>query len=563
MKSNLKCNMASIATLLLLAVFLSIGLQIATAAENVMTMRVSMWEDFGLDPTVSDTLFPGEGGITYPHHFTHQSPLITLDGEGKIIPWMTESYEVSDDYKTITFHLRKGIKFADGTPLNASILKFNFDRIITYGWADQYGTKGTSAKLNPFIYYDNSEAPDKYTFKIHFVRGWLDVARELASSVIYSNFISPFDVKPAWDIKGILKLDKKYNGLGPYYVDENETIPKEKTVLKKRHCWRDDLNFHKTALDKIVEVVIPDSNNCVLAMEKCVIDYTSSSGMTQESLLTLQNNPKMQIETRTGTGLRYILTAYWKEPFNSTDGILLRKAICYALNRSEIAKGASYGYAVPATKSMALSPLYPDIPECCQKGYDYDLEKAKQLLAEAGWKDSDGDGILDKNGRSLKNLDFILTSYAPYVWTKDTATIVQSQLKNVGIGVKFRTLEWGAYKKATKDGDFDLRMGFGDPISTAPIEQMAMFDLRAPDRKNAYSNQNRTLEKYVENARTATSIVERDQNLCRACDILYDEAGIIPLVYPMEFAVVSSKVKGFEFGASLKLDHIEECWIGE
>jgi len=106
----------------------------------------------------------------------------------------------------------------------------------------------------------------------------------------------------------------------------------------------------------------------------------------------------------------YIWTAYWKEPFSGNDGMLFRKAIFYALNRTEMVKGAFNGYAAPATDSVFLSPRRSDAPKCCGKGYDYDLDKAKQLLAEAGWNDSDHDGILDKNGKALKDLDLVISS---------------------------------------------------------------------------------------------------------------------------------------------------------
>ena len=212
MRLIIKSKTAYIAALLLLVALLCTGVQAAIAEEQTLTMRVSSWKDVGLDPTVSQTVSPDKGGITYnQHHFTHESPLIALDGEGRIIPWMAESYEISDDCKTITFHIRKGVKFADGTPFNASVAKFNFDRIITHGWADKVGPKGTAAKRNSFIYYDSSEALDECTFEIHFTKGWLDAARDLAySDYFFSYFISPFDVEPAWDINGTLKPDKKY-----------------------------------------------------------------------------------------------------------------------------------------------------------------------------------------------------------------------------------------------------------------------------------------------------------------------------------------------------------------
>lgn len=563
-KSKIKNHMALIAALLL-AALLCAGSAAAMAKENTLTIRVGLFEQgtVGLDPTLYDKSFPGKGGVEpYQHHFTHQAPLIALCDNGSIIPWMAESYEVSDDFKTIIFHLRKGIKFADGTPLNASILKFNFDRILTYGWVGKYGYNGTSSARNEFVYYDYSEAPDQYTFKMHFKQGWIDIAHDLGCAYGFlSEFISPLDVEPAWDIKGTLRPEKKYNGLGPYYVDENESVPNEKVVLKKRQCWRDDLNFHRAKPEKIIIVLIPTAEASVLAIEKGDVDFIVPNGMSTVMLPELQKNSKISIMTNPGVQMTYIITAWWKEPFNGTDGIQLRKAICYALNRPDIINGGCDGYATPATDSMFLSSLRADVPECCHKGYDYDLEKAKQLLAEAGWTDSDGNGILDKNGKSL-TLELLLTSFAPYVWTKDIALIVQSQLRKVGIEVQIRTLERGGYSDAVKKGDYDLRIEWTNGIFISPAEVLSAFDKGDPIRKDDYTNENGTLKTAVEKARTTISIEERDQNICRASDILYEEAGIIPLLYKNPYYVISSKVKGFPFGTPTDTaPPFEECWV--
>jgi len=112
-KQIIRSKTARIAALLVLAMFLCAGVQAAVAAENTLTMSIGNFAELGTDPTVSRTPLPekdAEGGIQFYHYFTHYSPLIYLDGDGKIIPWMAESYQVSDDYKTITFHLRKGLE---------------------------------------------------------------------------------------------------------------------------------------------------------------------------------------------------------------------------------------------------------------------------------------------------------------------------------------------------------------------------------------------------------------------------------------------------------------------
>lgn len=559
-----KSKMACIAVLLVLAALLCAGVQAAVAAEQTLTMSVGEMGILGTDPTLDNTKSTDDSGWKYGcwqwyHLFTHGSPLITYDDRGKIIPWLAESYEVSDDKKIVTFHLRKGVKFADGTPFNASVAKFNVDRMLTYGYAD------LRKAFDEIMNYDYSEATDEYTLKVHFTKGWLNVARPFAECRMYGGLISPNDVDPAWDIKGVLKSEKMYNGLGPYYVDENESISKEKVVLKRRTCWRDDLDFHKPKLDKIVLVLIKDPQTALLALEKGEIDYIYKYYTPPlDSLPALKENPKISIKEVPLPRMYFISTAWWKEPFNGTDGILLRKAICYALNREEMVEGAFNGFAMPATDSMGLSPnLRSDVPQCCGKGYEYDLDKAKSLLSEAGWNDTDGDGILDKNGKALKNLDFVISTSPSLSWQMDLAVVVQSQLKKIGIDVQIRALESAAYSDANlKTGDFDLLMTYNMGANVASAWELSGFNRKSKGYNiSYYSNQNGTLESIVTAAQEASTEEERDRYLCQACNIIYEDAGIVPLVYRVDYAVMNSKVKGYEFGETTRAGRLEECWI--
>lgn len=552
-------QMACLAALLLLATILSAGVQTAVAAEEqtLIMSKGSLPYENATDPTISSQIVEGTGW-KYPHYYTHYAPLIEQDSNGNIIPWMAESYEVSDNHDAITFHLRKGIKFADGTPFNASVAKFNFDRILGYG----YRAKTYLTLCAPVTYYESSEALDEYTLKVQFTQGWLNIARDLISYYFCYGFISPWDVEPAWDIKGTLKSEKMYNGLGAYYVDENETIPKEKVVLIRRHSWRDDLDFHVPKIDKIVLTCISDPKTSVMALKKGEINFINRyNSPPMESLLELEKNPDITIRSRSSSRTYLITTAHWTEPFNGTDGILLRKAINYALDRDEIVKGAFFGYATPATDTMYLSPLLPDVPECCHKSYYYNVDMAKRILSDAGWKDTDGDGALDKNGKSLKDLKFVISSSSSLNWMPDTALMVQSQLKNVGIEVKIHTLEPNLYAEAIKNGDYDLLLDYTrpDPMTF----QLKMFNSSLLTYGySVYANENNTLGKFVHEAGIATNEEERDENVCQACNILYEDAGTIPLIHPMEYAVMSSKVNGYEFGSIWgEYEHAEEYWM--
>lgn len=561
---------AGIAALLLLAAtLLGAGTGADMGEDNTLNIGIgtvkSLSMEYGRDPTLSDSRFPDSGGQCRYHRYTNLAQLITLDGDGKVIPWLAESYEVSDDCRTITFHLRDGIKFADGKEFNASVAKYNLDRIITYGWKDALGSNGTRGANPLFVNYDSTEALDDRTIRIRFSQGWPTMLQEFASLWTIGYVISPEDVDPVWDIRGTWNPREKYNGLGPYYVDEDESVPNQKIVLKKRGSWYDDLDFHKPEMDRITFTVIADPQTRVQALNKGDIDYIYRYWNPPfESLKDLEKNSNVFVDSRPDTMMYILATSWWKEPFKGTDGIKLRKGISYALGRDEIVRGAFYGYAVPATDSMFLSPLLPGFPDCCLRGYDQDLDKARQLFDEAGWNDTDGDEILDKDGRPLR-LRLLITSSdsLDFSWQRDTALVIQTQLKKLGVDIQIQDLELGAYKDEKKKENYDLIFAWSFPRVNSPVTQLANdFSLQSSfSIKNYYESQSVSLKSIVDRARSTTNAEDQRGYVCQACEILHDDAGVVPLVYQKEFAVMNKKVKGFQFGATEFLDRLEECWI--
>lgn len=558
---------SSIFVLLLLVSF-----QGLVAADNTLNIAIGTVKSLNLDydgrdPTLSDSQFPDDGGQCRHHRYTHFSPLITLDGDGNIIPWLAESFEVSGDYDSITFHLREGVKFSDGMPFNASVLKFNLDRIINYGWNDAYGDDGIKGANPIFVNYDFSEVIGDHTLEVHFDEGNLNLLQDFAGLWILGYFINPDDVVPVWDVEGSLNPEKSYNGLGAYYVDEDDSIPGEKVVLKKRSSWHEELNFYAPKMDEINFVVISDAQTRLWALTSGDVDYIYRYwNPPLESLLSLEDDSTVTIESRPSTMMYVISTSWWKEPFKGSDGITLRKAICYALDREEIVDGAFCGYALPATDSMYVSSSLAGVPGCCHEGYDFDPDKAEMLFKEAGWKDTDGDGVLDKDGQPL-TLNLLITSSdsLDFSWQKDTALILQSQLMNMGVNVEIEDLEYSAYQDSRKKGEYDLTFRWSFPRYYSATKQLVNdFSLIGNlGYKNSYENQNGTLKEIVVNAQSATNGDEQQQYICQACQILHDEAGVVPVVYQKEFAVMNSKVKGFTFGSTEFLDPLDECWIEE
>jgi len=134
---------------------------------------------------------------------------------------------------------------------------------------------------------------------------------------------------------------------------------------------------------------------------------------------------------------------------------------------------------------------------------------------------------------------------------------VQSQLKKIGINVKIRTVESSVYIELQKTrGDYDMIMGYQVGNSWSSAQELTNSFNRKGYFLNSYINENGTLEAIAENVKMAVSEEERDKYVCQATNILYEEAGAIPLVYQMQYAVMSSKVKGFELGFIARISRI-------
>ncbi|HOT07382.1 MAG TPA: ABC transporter substrate-binding protein [Methanotrichaceae archaeon] len=559
-----KRELANIATIWLIAALLCAGPNVASASfesESVMTVGIQTLKDFpgerfGTDPTKSNTRFEDGGICVGQHRYTHLSPLIELDGKGNVIPWLASSYSVSDTHDTLTFKLRDGVKFPDGTELNASIVKFNLDRIITNGWSVELGRQPL------FANYETSAAIDERTLEVRFKKGWLELPFDFAGQRYIGYFINPLDVDPAWDINGTLRHEKRYNGLGPYYVDEDESIQKEKVVLKKRSSWYEDLDFHKPRLDKLIFKVISDPQARVIALESGDIDLIYRYwNAPLDSLPKLEKNRWITIRSAQDTMMYILATSWWKEPFNGIDGIKLREGLCYSIDREAIARGAFNGYAVPAKDSMYLSPQLPGFPECCRKGYYYDIDKARKLYQEAGWIDTDSDGVLDKNGKPLQ-MDIIICS-SDRIHERDLALLLKSQLEKVGVSLVIHDMDLGAWIEARNKGDFDLCPTWSFSPYRSMTQSLADRFGRDNEYINAYENKERSFRDLIRTTQLADNEDDVQSYCCQICEILYADAGVIPLVYRKNYAVMNSNVKGYEFGSGEGSDRLEECWIEE
>lgn len=372
--------------------------------------------------------------------------LVYFDSEGKAQGWLAESWTVSEDQRELTFKLRQGIKFHDGTDFNAEAVKFHFDSILD------------PANASPVLAYLGSlkevSVLDDYTVKFLFEKPYAPFFTNISYS--YGGINSPTAVK---------KWGEEYGrhpvGTGPYMLEE--WIPGSQITLVRNPYYqqfrKDAVNQGPPLADKIVLTVIPEDGTAQAALETGEI---LASGLSADTVARFVGDPAYNVVVdKEATNLVFLEFNYERPPF---DDPKFRTALGYAIDRDAAVRAAWSGYASPALSPLAVGiPGYdPAVAE--QYGTPYNPERAAQILDELGWKDSDGDGIRDKDGKPAK---FLIRSYAGFTHIQRTLEVIQDNLKDLGIEVKLELSDWGAFYPSLLNDDWDMdlmRWTWGDAV---------------------------------------------------------------------------------------------------
>jgi peptide/nickel transport system substrate-binding protein len=219
----------------------------------------------------------------------------------------------------------------------------------------------------------------------------------------------------------------------------------------------------------------------------------------------------------------------------------VRQAIAYAIDKQEIVDGVLFGLGSPATG--------PYVPHTWAyntnvKKYEHNPEKAKKLLTDAGWRDTDGDGILDKDGRPFEFT--ILTNQGNSVRI-NTATIIQWRLEQIGIKVKVRTLEWATFINEFIDKRRFEAVILGWSLGLDPDQYDIWHSSKTKEKEfNFVSYNNPEVDELLEKGRRKFDTEERKKAYFRIQEILADELPYIFLYVPDATPVVHARFKGID-----------------
>ena len=341
---------------------------------------------------------------------------------------------------------------------------------------------------------------------------------------------------------------RKPIGAGPYRLKEwkagsSLTLEASPTYFDGRAC-----------IDEVVFRIIPDSATMFMETRAGRLD------MMDLSPLQYLRETGGREWTENYSKYRYLASVYVFLGFNMQHpffkDVRVRRAISHAISRDEIVQGVLLGQGVPAfgpykPGSWAYHPTLRPVKQ--------DRELARALLKEAGWSDSDGDGIVDRNGVPLS---FTILTNQGNEQRILTALLIQSQLKAVGIAVRIRTVEWAAFiHEFTDKGRFDAVI-LGWTISQDPDIYQVWHSSQAHEGGLNFTRYtNPELDRLLEEARVLPDLEKRKAMYARIQEIMADEQPYCFLFVPYALPVVQKRFRGIKPALAGIMYNFEKWWV--
>jgi len=442
--------------------------------------------------------------------------LVKYDENLRLVGDLADSFDVSKDGKRIVFKLKKGVKWHDGKEFTAEDCEFTYKLITNPETPTPYS--------GDFMMVDKAYAKDKYTFVVEYKEPFAPALSSWGVSIVPKHLLEGKDVTKS-------PLQRKPIGTGPF-------IFKNWQQGEKIELTANDSYFEgRPYLNGVVFRVIPDMATMFLELKSENVDLSSLTPVQYER----QANTKKI--TDKFNKYKYLAFAYTYFGFNLKKDLFkdihVRQAIAYAIDKKEIIKGVLLGLGEEAT-----GPYKPDMEwyNGNVERFNFNPEYAKKLLAEAGYVDKDGDGILEKDGKPLRFT--VLTNQGNEARIK-TAEIIQRRLKNVGIDMKILVLEWATFiKEFVSKRRFDaLILGWTIPQDPDlyDIWHSSKMDARG---LNHYSYSNPEVDKLLVLGRKTVDKEKRKKIYFKIQELLAADVPCVFLYVPYALPVVHKRFKG-------------------
>lgn len=441
--------------------------------------------------------------------------LVKYDKDIKLIGDLAERWEISNSGKTITFYLRKGVKWHDGAEFTADDCLFTYQKLRDPKVVTPYSSS----------YMDvlKAETIGRHIFRVTYKEPFSPALESWSMGVIPKHLLDGKDINTD-------AFNRHPVGTGPYKF--KEWIAAQKIVLDAN----DDYFEGQPHIGRVIFRIIPDNTTMFQELLSGGVDMM---GLTPLQYLRKSETRRIRENYRK---FRYPANAYTYLGYNLRNSLFVdkktRQALAYAIDRQAIIDGILLGIGKPCTGPFSyLSWAYN--PHA--KSYPYDPARAKRMLVEAGWKDVDG--VLEKNGRPFQ---FTILTNQGNNERIHAAEIIQRNLKAVGIDAKIRVMEWQAFLEQVDNRTFDAII-LGWSMSRDPD----LYDIwhSSKTKKGEYNfigYKNPEVDRLLIEGRRTFDIEKRKKIYYRIHEILAEEQPYAFLYVPDALPIVHKRFKGVE-----------------
>lgn len=464
--------------------------------------------------------------------FMLYTPLVRLNSEMEYEPYLAESMSMSEDGLELTFRLRDDARWHDGTPVTADDVVWSVEMYMDPALA--------YANTQYFQFVENVEKFDDHTVVFHFNAAhsdaladfldWEPMPKHLLEEVGVSNMRNTsFNRNPV--------------GNGPFRFVS--WTPNQQVVFEAN----EDFMLGRPNLDRVVVRIIPEQTTELTELLTGNLDLirgvqpAEAAGVENSSIARL-----LQYESRSYTYLA------WNTANPLFEDARVRRAMTMAIDRQQIVDALLYGYG-----RVAVSDVLPFQWQFNEKlePWPHNPQAARELLAEAGWADSNGDGVLDKDGRPFR---FTLETNQGNDLREDIIVIVQNNLKAIGVNAQPRLAEWNSLIDRLKRKDFDAVVsGWSVDFKFDPSETLGCD--AGVYNYPAYCNPE--ADALVRTALTTLDNDEAQPLWNRYQEIIHQDQPYTFLYYLDERLGVSRRLQGVEADARGHLLSIQDWWIPE
>ena len=464
-----------------------------------------------LPPLASDASSSTINGHVY-------NGLIRYDKNMRFEGDLAETWDVSADGREITFHLRQGVKWHDGAPFTSADVMFTYRLMIDPDTPTAYAER--------YRQVEEASAPDPYTFKVRYAEPLAPALVSWALGICPAHLLKGKDITKS-------PLARNPIGTGPFRFVKWDAG--EKIVLERNEDYFEGAPYIK----RIVYRIVPDTTTMFLELQSGGLDHM---GLTPLQYARQTASPAFR---RRFNKFRYPAFAYAYLGYNLRKPMFqdkrVRQAISYAIDKQEIVDGVLLGLGQPATGPYKPGswPYNPDVPR-----YAYAPDTARDLLDSAGWKDVDGDGIREKNGKKM--VFTILTNQGNDQRIK-AGEIIQRRLQEVGIKVKLRVIEWASFlKEFIHPGKFDATiLGWNIPVDPDSYN-IWHSSKTGPRELNFIGYRNPEVDVLLEQGRRVIPVEKRRPIYYRLQQILAEDVPYTFLYVPDSLPVVARRFHGIE-----------------